>query len=260
MKKEAFNVELEGKVVVVTGAAGGQGAAEAFYMAKRGATVIAADIVKEPEWLDEAPSSISYFQLDIASEASWGALTTEISRSHKNIHGFVNNAGITNRARLNDIDLASFQKVMDVNLTGSLLGIQALSPLMNQGGSIVLVGSLASMTGHFPVAYTVSKWAVRGLARVASLELGHLGIRVNIIHPGFIKTPMTATAPDAYLKHTLAENPLGRLGDVEDVSPTVSFLLSDNSSYISGAEIPIDGGQSAHGGMKRLSDMAREDN
>jgi len=128
---------------------------------------------------------------------------------------------------------------------------------MLDGGSIVLVGSLAASTGHYPVAYTVSKWAVRGLARVASLELGPLGIRVNVIHPGFINTPMTASAPGAYLEHNLAENPLGRLGEVHDVAPLVAFLLSDESSYISGAEIPIDGGQSGHGGMKRLSDMAR---
>jgi 3alpha(or 20beta)-hydroxysteroid dehydrogenase len=253
------NLNLTGKVIVVTGAGSGQGAGEALYLAEKGAVVIATDISPEPAWLSEAPSNLEYHRLDVASEAEWARLAEHLSRTHNLVHGFVNNAGITNRARLNEIDVKGFQKVMDVNLVGGLLGIQTLSPFMKEGGSIVLVGSLASMTGHFPVAYTVSKWAVRGLARVASLELGSQGIRVNVIHPGFIKTPMTDSAPKAYLKHNLDENPLGRLGEVADVSPMVAFLLSDDSSYISGAEIPIDGGQSAHGGMKKLSDMARED-
>jgi 3alpha(or 20beta)-hydroxysteroid dehydrogenase len=252
-------VNLAGKIIIVTGAASGQGAAEAIYLAELGAQVIATDVSPEPSWVADAPDKLEYRRLDVANEEDWEKLASHIEDNYKTIHGFVNNAGITNRARLNDIDVESFQKVMDVNLIGGLLGIQTLSPLMREGGSIVLVGSLASMTGHFPVAYTVSKWAVRGLARVASLELGAQGIRVNVIHPGFIKTPMTDSAPNAYIKHNLDENPLGRLGEVADVSPMVCFLLSDESSYISGAEIPIDGGQSAHGGMKRLSDMARED-
>jgi len=250
-------VDLTGKLIVVTGAASGQGAAEALHLAQSGATVIATDISGEPSWLGETDRELEYFRLDVASESDWQALASHIAATHGAVHGLVNNAGITNRARLNEIDLESFQRVLDVNLSGSLLGIQMMSPLMLDGGSIVLVGSLAASTGHYPVAYTVSKWAVRGLARVASLELGPLGIRVNIIHPGFINTPMTASAPGAYLEHNLAENPLGRLGEVHDVAPLVAFLLSDESSYISGAEIPIDGGQSGHGGMKRLSDMAR---
>ncbi len=251
-------MDLTGKVIVVTGAAGGQGAEEARALSGRGATVIATDLGEEPSWVSDAVGSIRYRRLDVADEGSWKELATHLASGFGTVHGLVNNAGITNRSRLNEIPLASFQHVLDVNLSGSLLGIQCISPLMTHGGSIVLVGSVASLTGHFPVAYTVSKWAVRGLARVASLELGPLGIRVNVIHPGFIKTAMTSSAPPAYLEHNLAENPLGRLGEVEDVAPLVCFLMSDESSYISGAEIPVDGGQSSHGGMKRLSDMARE--
>jgi 3alpha(or 20beta)-hydroxysteroid dehydrogenase len=251
-------LDLTGKVIVVTGAASGQGAAEALHLTSLGATVIATDIADKPHWMTESGIRLEYHRLDVAAEAEWAALAVHIRETHGIVHGLVNNAGITNRARLNEISLVAFQRVLDVNLSGSLLGIQAISPLITAGGSIVLVGSVASLSGHYPVAYTVSKWALRGLARVASLELGPLAIRVNIIHPGFIKTAMTASAPDAYIDHNLAENPLGRLGEVADVAPMVSFLMSDDASYISGAEIPIDGGQSAHGGMKRLSDMARE--
>ena len=109
----------------------------------------------------------------------------------------------------------------------------------------------------YPVAYTISKWALRGLSRVASMELGPLGIRVNSIHPGYIDTPMTATAPPAFRIANIAETPLGRVGTVDDVAPLVVFLISDESSYISGAEIPVDGGQTGHGGAKSLSDAVR---
>jgi 3alpha(or 20beta)-hydroxysteroid dehydrogenase len=142
-------------------------------------------------------------------------------------------------------------------VTGALLGIQALTPLMPPGSSIVVVGSVAALTAHYTVAYTASKWALRGLSRVASMELGPLGIRVNSIHPGYIETPMTASAPAAFREVSLEVVPLGRLGTPEDVAPLVGFLLSDESSYLSGTEIAIDGGQSAHGGVKALSDALR---
>lgn len=104
------------------------------------------------------------------------------------------------------------------------------------------------------MAYTVSKWALRGLSRVASMELGPRGIRVNTVHPGYVETPMIASAPEAFLQANNAAAPLGRPGAVDEVAPLVVFLISDGSSYISGAEIPVDGGQWAHGGAKFLSD------
>lgn len=257
MTQETSAPRLDDKVVVVTGAAGGQGAGEARMLAVLGAKVIATDVTPEPAWIARVESSIEYCRLDVASPGDWGELAVHVQSKYGAVHGLVSNAGITNRARLNEITIEDFQRVLDVNLAGALLGIQAITPLMTDGGSVVMIGSVAALTGHFPVAYTVSKWAVRGLARVASLELGPRGIRVNTIHPGYIRTPMTESAPDAYVTHNLAENPLGRLGEVDDVAPLVAFLLSDASSYISGAEIPVDGGQSAHRGMKRLSDLAR---
>ena len=156
-----------------------------------------------------------------------------------------------------DVTPADLHRVYEVNVTGALLGIQAIAPLMTVGGSVVLVGSAAALTGHFPVAYTASKWALRGLAKAACLELGPRGIRVNVVHPGYIETPMTASAAPAFRAANLAETPLGRTGTVDDVAPLVAFLLSDDASYISGAEIPIDGGMTAHGGVKSISDAVR---
>jgi 3alpha(or 20beta)-hydroxysteroid dehydrogenase len=169
----------------------------------------------------------------------------------------VNNAGIPLRSRLLEVSVADFERALAVNLTGALLGIQTLVPLMGEGGSIVNVSSAAGLTAHYPVAYTASKWALRGLSRVASLELGPRSIRVNAIFPGFIETPMTASAPADFRALNIAETPLGRTGGAEEVAPLVLFLISEESSFISGAEIAVDEGQTAHGGTKSISDALR---
>jgi NAD(P)-dependent dehydrogenase (short-subunit alcohol dehydrogenase family) len=241
---------VDGKVVVVTGAGQGQGAAEARLLAAEGATVIALDLGEAPS--EDLPG-VEYHRLDVTDAAGWAALAADLDR----VDGLVANAGITWRARLGDLDPADLARVSDVNVTGTLLGVQALTPLMTAGGSVVVVGSIAALTGHFPVAYTASKWALRGLAKAACLELGPLGIRVNTVHPGYIETPMTASAAPAFRDANVAETPLGRTGTVDEVAPLVLFLVSDESSFISGAEIPVDGGMTAHGGVKSISDAVR---
>lgn len=128
---------------------------------------------------------------------------------------------------------------------------------MPPGASIVNVGSTAALTAHYPVAYTASKWALRGLSQTAATELGPRGIRVNSIHPGYIETEMTASAAPAFRTASIRETPLGRTGTVDEITPLVVFLLSDDSSFITGAEIPVDGGLTAHGGVKSLSDALR---
>ncbi|WP_329298160.1 SDR family oxidoreductase [Streptomyces sp. NBC_00659] len=238
---------LLGKVVVVTGAARGQGAAEAEALARAGAQVIATDIAAAP----------GCRHLDVTSESDWSQLAAELEESYGQVHGLVNNAGITWRARLGEVRPEDFARVHAVNVTGPLLGIQHLSPLMPPGASIVNVGSTAALTAHYPVAYTASKWALRGLSRTAATELGPRGIRVNSVHPGYIETEMTASAHPAFRMANIRETPLGRTGTVDEITPLVVFLLSDDSSFISGAEIPVDGGLTAHGGVKSVSDAPR---
>lgn len=242
---------LEGRTVVVTGAAGGQGAAEAMLLAASGARVIATDVVDAATPALDG-TGVEYRRLDVTDEAGWHDLAAELGGGP--LRGLVNNAGITHRARLGDTERADWDRVLAVNLTGPMLGIRTLAPLMAEGSSIVNVGSVAGLTAHYTAAYTASKWGLRGLTHVAATEYGPRGIRVNIVHPGFIETPMTANAPAAMRDAQLALTPLERFGAPDEVAHIVAFLVSDAAAYISGAEIPVDGGFASAGGVKFMAD------
>jgi 3alpha(or 20beta)-hydroxysteroid dehydrogenase len=255
---------LTGKTVVITGAARGQGAAEAELLVREGAHVVATDVLdgegaKLAERLHAAaagPGTCVYRHLDVASEAEWAGLAGWLGEQERAVHGLVNNAGVPYRPRLLEVDVAGWQRTLAINLTGAMLGIRTLAPLMppGQGASIVNIGSIAGLTAHHAAAYTVSKWGLRGLTKVAAIELAGKGIRVNIVHPGPIDTPISAAADPVFLQATVAQTLLGREGRPAEVADVVVFLLSNQSSYITGAEIPVDGGHTAHGGTKSIVD------
>lgn len=254
--------DLRDKVVVVTGAARGQGAGEVAALLDAGACVVACDLAWPADHLTgvgvQAEKHLLRRELDVADPAAWSALAVELAGQFGTIHGLVNNAGIALRSRLGEVEIEAWNRVFAVNATGPMLGIQTLSTLMPPGSSIVNVGSLAAVTAHAAIAYTSSKWALRGLSRVASMQLGERGIRVNLVNPGFIETPMTAAAPEIFRQANLKNSAIPRAGTVGDIVPVVLFLLSAQSAFITGAEIPVDGGQWAHGGAKYIYDVERE--
>jgi 3alpha(or 20beta)-hydroxysteroid dehydrogenase len=251
---------VAGKVVVVTGAARGMGRAEALALAREGAIVIAADVLDEEaaELAGEAPGRIHAQHLDVTSDAGWQTLGRRLEAEHGRLDGLVHNAGIASRGRLPHVDPAQWQRAMDVNVLGPLLGTQALHPLLRRGSSIVHVVSIAGLGGHVAAAYTASKWALRGLSRAAALELGPAGIRVNAIFPGFIETSLMAGAAPGFRDAAIAETPLGRVGSPEDVAPLVVYLVSDESAFVTGAEIAVDGGLTSHVSHKSIADAITE--
>jgi 3alpha(or 20beta)-hydroxysteroid dehydrogenase len=251
---------LAGRTVVVTGAARGQGAAEAEILVREGARVVGADILDDEgkalaERLTElGPGAMEYWHLDVSSPEEWAALAAHLAGGP--VHGLVNNAGVPYRARLLTMDLAGWERVIGINLTGAMLGMRAMVPLMpdNDGASIVNIGSIAGLTAHFALAYTVSKWGLRGLTKAAALELAPRGIRVNIVHPGPIDTPILDGADPVFVQASVETTLAGRAGRADEVADVVVFLLSARAGYLNGQDIPVDGGFSSHGGAKSITD------
>ena len=231
---------LAGKVALVTGAARGQGRAEAERFAAEGAAVVAADVLEHDG-----------IHLDVTSAESWAAAVRHTVDAHGRVDVLVNNAGIYTMAGIDEVTEDEFRRVLDVNLVGPFLGIQAVLPHMGAGGSIVNVSSLNGVASNPSTsAYTSSKFGLRGLTRAAALDLGPRGIRVNAILPGLIRTPMVAYAVDQYGESMADGLPLRRIGEPFDVAAAALFLASDESSWMTGTDVTVDGGQYA--GMSRL--------
>lgn len=226
---------LDGKVVIITGAARGQGRGELELFTSEGAHVIGGDILDHDG-----------IYLDVTSADSWAAAVDQAVERHGRVDVLVNNAGVRAVAPVHEMPLADFQKVLDINLLGPLLGIQAVVPHMPRGGSIINVSSLNGLAaGPNTSAYTASKFALRGLTKSAALDLGPLGIRVNSILPGVIRTPMVSFVVDEHEERLAAGLPLGRIGEPIDIAGAALFLASDDSTWVSGLDLVVDGGEMA---------------
>ena len=244
--------DLTEKIVLITGAGkiDGQGAAEAKLLSELGATVYIADVIDNQgaETANILGENVNYTHLDVASENNWNTVVKGIHAEHGRIDGLINNAGVWSGTGIRDTSLEEFQRVIAINQIGPFLGIKAVAPLMCDAGhgSIVNIVSAASLrvgvyywhnelTAH---AYTVTKWALHGMTKATAMEFAPFNVRVNSIHPGPIKTSMMA---DADIDDIAASVPMKRLGQPEDIAGAVAFLMSDNCSYMTGAEISIDG-------------------
>jgi 3alpha(or 20beta)-hydroxysteroid dehydrogenase len=230
------------KVALISGGARGMGASHARLLTAEGARVVIGDILDDEgaALAAELGTSARYVHLDVTKPSDWAAAAAIAVEQFGKLNVLVNNAGIINYGPLKTFDLTKWQQILDVNVTGTLLGIQAVIDPMTAagGGSIVNISSIEGLRGAAWVhGYVTSKWAVRGLTKSAALELAPNNIRVNSIHPGFIRTAMTEKLP-----HDVLNIPLGRPGEPQDVSAFVLFLASDESSYATAAEFVVDGG------------------
>ncbi|KJY41330.1 short-chain dehydrogenase [Streptomyces sp. NRRL B-1568] len=250
---------LDGRVVLITGAARGQGEQEARLFAAEGAKVVLADV------LDEAGEALAadighpcarYVHLDVGREDDWADAVAFTTRTFGKLDGLVNNAGILRHRALVDTSLSEYEEVVRVNQTGPFLGMRTAAPEIAAagGGTIVNTASYAALAGMTTLtAYAASKGAVLAMTRVAALELAARGIRVNALCPGGIDTPMTNPAllrPGAVPGHGREQAdaafrklvPMGRIGRPEEVARTALFLTSDDSSYVTGQPFVVDGG------------------
>ena len=244
---------LENKIAIVTGGAMGQGAEIARAYVAEGARVVIADVAKEQgqaladELCREHSDGAAHFaHHDVSDAASWAAVVDDANARFGAVNVLANNAGILRFGDIERMPAEEVELLWRVNQLGVFLGMQAVSRTMrkNGGGSIINASSVEGLAGMPScTAYAATKWAIRGMTKCAAMELGPKGIRVNSVHPGMIDTPMTRVhGGDAAMEYGASKVPLRRVGTPEDIAPVYVFLASDESSYINGAEIAVDGG------------------
>jgi 3alpha(or 20beta)-hydroxysteroid dehydrogenase len=244
---------LEGKVAIITGAAGGIGAASAQRFAQEGALLVLSDADGDgasrlADALGECASACAH---DVRSEQDWQAVAADALRRHGRIDVLLNNAGVFLAAPLAETTLEQFERVLDINAVGVFLGMRAVAPAMieRRAGSIINVSSVAGLGGSpYLTAYAASKWAVRGMTKVVAKELAPHGVRVNSLHPGQIDTAMNARQREKtpeLVDRLVRAIPMRRVGTAQEVVHAAVFLGSDESVYVTGSELVVDGGTSA---------------
>jgi len=239
---------VPGKTVIVTGGAGGIGAACARRLVAEGANVAIADVlVAEGKQLAaELGDSAIFLELDVTSEAGWQEVVRQTEEAFGPVTGLVNNAGIVHVDPIEQLAEADYRRVIDVNQVGVFLGMKAAIPSLKRAGtgSIVNISSIGGIIAFSGIlGYVASKWAVRGMTKTAAQELGAHGIRVNSVHPGVVASPMTR---DSDRSHSMVDQQaLAREAEPEEIAALVLFLLSDESSYSTGSEFVADGGYTA---------------
>ncbi|MGE0066283.1 MAG: SDR family NAD(P)-dependent oxidoreductase [Solirubrobacterales bacterium] len=241
---------MDGTVVIVTGGARGQGAAFARTLAERGAEVMLTDLLEAEG--EEVASAIgdaaAFHRHDVSDATAWEEVVAATERRFGRITALVNNAGINRPATLLETDDANWASHLAVNQSGPFYGMRAVAPAIERagGGAIVNICSGSALHGsHRYYAYSAAKWALRGMGRAAAVELAPRGIRVNSIFPGLVDTQMIRDAGFEDDPETLAKIPLGRLASTEDIANAVAYLLGPESTYMTGAEIVVDGGMFA---------------
>lgn len=258
---------LVGRVALISGAANGQGAADAALFAAEGAALMLTDRDEKAgevlaARLRDSGAKALFRAHDVVDEAGWRDAVAAALSEFGGLHVLVNNAGTIAYQGIADSEVKDWDRVMAVNLTGPLLGMKYCAPAMRDsgGGSIINISSTAGLTAHLYAAYTASKWGLRGLTKTAVLEFAAWNVRVNSIHPGLIDdTSFARDGGEAFRDAARQAVPLGRLGLPQDTAQLVLFLASDESSYINGAEIGIDGGYIA-AGLSHLRNRARRSN
>lgn len=241
---------LEGKVSLITGAAQGIGEATALKFAREGAIVVVCDV--QQAGIDQvvaqceaAGAQAVGYVMDVTNREQVESVVAQVKERFGRIDALINNAGITQDARLQKMTLAQFDRVIDVNLRGVFHCAQTVADVMvAQGsGSIVNASSVVGIYGNFgQTNYAATKFGVIGFTKTWSRELGAKGVRVNAVAPGFITTPMVKAMPENVLQSMEAKVPLKRLGNPEEIANVYAFLASDEASYINGAVISVDGG------------------